>query len=64
MHRLFKFEDWKNGSPPLGWDDTLRFLALPVLLIATQKISIELQKPPDAMENLYVFSDSKLESIF
>jgi YidC/Oxa1 family membrane protein insertase len=48
---LLKFDDWKNGAPPLGWDDTIRFLALPILLIATQKISIELQKPPDAMDN-------------
>ena len=64
MDWLLKFEDWHGGVPPLGWDDTLRFLSLPAILILTQKVSIELQKPPDAMENLYVFSDSKLESIF
>jgi YidC/Oxa1 family membrane protein insertase len=48
MDWLLNFSDWNGGVPPLGWDDTLRFLSLPVILIATQKASIELQKPADA----------------
>merc|ERR1719171_3480568 len=46
MDWIFKFSDWHNGVPPLGWENTLAFLSMPVLLIATQKASIELSRPP------------------
>lgn len=35
-----------DGHPPLGWQDTAAYLVLPVLLIASQYVSMELMKPP------------------
>ncbi|KAG2673514.1 hypothetical protein I3843_13G082800 [Carya illinoinensis] len=40
---LFPFVD---GHPPLGWNDTAAYLVLPVLLVLSQYISMELMKPP------------------
>ncbi|KAL9238786.1 hypothetical protein vseg_013163 [Gypsophila vaccaria] len=40
---LFPFVD---GHPPLGWPDTAAYLVLPVLLVASQYISMEIMKPP------------------
>lgn len=40
---LFPFVD---GHPPLGWHDTIAYLVLPVLLVASQFVSMELMKPP------------------
>ncbi|KAJ0021636.1 hypothetical protein Pint_32348 [Pistacia integerrima] len=40
---LFPFVD---GHPPLGWQDTAAYLVLPVLLVASQFVSMELMKPP------------------
>ncbi|PIN17770.1 hypothetical protein CDL12_09568 [Handroanthus impetiginosus] len=42
---LFPFID---GHPPLGWSDTLAYLVLPVLLVATQYISIQIMQPPQS----------------
>ncbi|KAG9147278.1 hypothetical protein Leryth_018018 [Lithospermum erythrorhizon] len=39
---LFPFVD---GHPPLGWSDTLAYLALPVLLVISQYISIQIMQP-------------------
>ncbi|CAN8285507.1 unnamed protein product [Cochlearia groenlandica] len=35
-----------DGHPPLGWYDTTAYLVLPVLLIASQYVSMEIMKPP------------------
>ncbi|GAV57906.1 60KD_IMP domain-containing protein [Cephalotus follicularis] len=35
-----------DGQPPLGWQDTAAYLVLPVLLVASQYVSMELMKPP------------------
>ncbi|KAM7259319.1 hypothetical protein ACFE04_015060 [Oxalis oulophora] len=40
---LFPFVD---GHPPLGWSDTIAYLVLPVLLVASQYVSMEIMKPP------------------
>lgn len=40
---LFPFVD---GHPPLGWSDTAAYLVLPVLLVISQYVSMELMKPP------------------
>ncbi|XP_077232871.1 inner membrane protein PPF-1, chloroplastic-like [Tasmannia lanceolata] len=40
---LFPFVD---GQPPLGWHDTAAYLVLPVLLVVSQYVSMELMKPP------------------
>ncbi|XP_047330518.1 inner membrane protein PPF-1, chloroplastic [Impatiens glandulifera] len=42
---LFPFVD---GHPPLGWGDTTAYLVLPVLLVASQFISMEIMKPPQS----------------
>ncbi|KAJ7945486.1 Inner membrane ALBINO3-like protein 1, chloroplastic [Quillaja saponaria] len=38
---LFPFVD---GQPPLGWSDTLAYLVLPVLLIVSQYISVQIMQ--------------------
>ncbi|KAI3937909.1 hypothetical protein MKX01_027836 [Papaver californicum] len=42
---LFPFVD---GHPPLGWSDTAAYLVLPVLLVASQFVSMEIMKPPQS----------------
>ncbi|XP_051122168.1 ALBINO3-like protein 1, chloroplastic [Andrographis paniculata] len=42
---LFPFVD---GHPPLGWSDTLAYLILPVLLVVTQYISVQIMQPPQS----------------
>ncbi|XP_015894550.3 ALBINO3-like protein 1, chloroplastic [Ziziphus jujuba] len=39
---LFPFLD---GHPPLGWSDTLAYLILPVLLVVSQYISVQIMQP-------------------
>lgn len=39
-------ENWVDGVPPLGWHDTLCFLALPVALVLTQSVSMRVLSPP------------------
>eukprot|EP00429_Kryptoperidinium_foliaceum_P068025 CAMPEP_0176064096 /NCGR_PEP_ID=MMETSP0120_2-20121206/31968_1 /TAXON_ID=160619 /ORGANISM="Kryptoperidinium foliaceum, Strain CCMP 1326" /LENGTH=392 /DNA_ID=CAMNT_0017397669 /DNA_START=223 /DNA_END=1401 /DNA_ORIENTATION=- len=41
------FEGWTNGAPSLGWDDTIAFLILPVFLVVSQYVSMELMQPKD-----------------
>ncbi|MED6208773.1 Inner membrane protein PPF-1, chloroplastic [Stylosanthes scabra] len=40
---LFPFVD---GHPPLGWPETAAYLVLPVLLVVSQYVSMEVMKPP------------------
>uniref|UniRef100_A0A9I9DLE7 Membrane insertase YidC/Oxa/ALB C-terminal domain-containing protein n=1 Tax=Cucumis melo TaxID=3656 RepID=A0A9I9DLE7_CUCME len=35
-----------DGHPPLGWSDTAAYLVLPVLLVVSQYVSMEIMKPP------------------
>lgn len=35
-----------DGHPPLGWPDTAAYLVLPVLLVISQYVSMEIMKPP------------------
>ncbi|CAI9093307.1 OLC1v1028777C1 [Oldenlandia corymbosa var. corymbosa] len=42
---LFQFVD---GHPPLGWNDTLAYLVLPVLLVITQYISVQIMQQPQS----------------
>ncbi|KAL8520049.1 hypothetical protein ACS0TY_010835 [Phlomoides rotata] len=42
---LFPFID---GHPPLGWSDTLAYLVLPVLLVLSQYISVQIMQPPQS----------------
>ena len=34
-----------NGAPSLGWDNTLAYLVLPVLLVVSQFVSMQLMQP-------------------
>lgn len=43
---LFKFDQWQNGAPPLGWHDTVAYLSLPAILVVAQSISTQLLQPP------------------
>ncbi|KAK6160307.1 hypothetical protein DH2020_003688 [Rehmannia glutinosa] len=42
---LFPFID---GHPPLGWSDTLAYLVLPLLLVISQYISVQIMQPPQS----------------
>jgi hypothetical protein len=44
------FEGWSNGAPSLGWDDTIAFLILPVFLVISQFISMEIMTPKDSQQ--------------
>ena len=44
------FEGWANGAPSLGWDDTIAFLILPVFLVVSQFVSMELMTPKDSQQ--------------
>merc|ERR1719506_3387361 len=37
--------EWSNGAPKLGWDATLAYLVLPVLLVVSQYISTSILTP-------------------
>ncbi len=41
---------WQDGAPPLGWSDTAAYLVLPVLLVVSQYISMQLMQPPQVLE--------------
>uniref|UniRef100_A0A7S2N3C6 Membrane insertase YidC/Oxa/ALB C-terminal domain-containing protein n=1 Tax=Haptolina brevifila TaxID=156173 RepID=A0A7S2N3C6_9EUKA len=44
-------EGWVNGAPRLGWEDTLAYLTLPVILVCTQTLSLNLLGSFEALEN-------------
>ena len=44
-------EGWSNGAPALGWHDTLCYLVLPVLLVASQYISTSILTPKPTDES-------------
>lgn len=45
---------WTNGVPPLGWEDTTSFLILPLVLLVTQFLSMELMAPKDQEQPAFV----------
>lgn len=44
-------ENWVNGAPSLGWETTLAYLTLPLILVATQTLSLNLLGTFEALEN-------------
>jgi len=40
------FKGWVDGHPALGWQATLAYLSLPVILVITQTISQKILQPP------------------
>jgi YidC/Oxa1 family membrane protein insertase len=49
------FEGWTNGVPSLGWEDTISFLVLPIFLIISQYLSMELMTPQEQKAQQPVF---------
>lgn len=39
------FKNWVDGAPSLGWDATLAFLSIPIFLIISQFVSMQLMQP-------------------
>lgn len=39
-------QNWVDGVPSLGWHDTIAFLTIPIILIATQTVSQRMLSPP------------------
>eukprot|EP00587_Corethron_hystrix_P004202 CAMPEP_0113310338 /NCGR_PEP_ID=MMETSP0010_2-20120614/8024_1 /TAXON_ID=216773 ORGANISM="Corethron hystrix, Strain 308" /NCGR_SAMPLE_ID=MMETSP0010_2 /ASSEMBLY_ACC=CAM_ASM_000155 /LENGTH=428 /DNA_ID=CAMNT_0000165775 /DNA_START=63 /DNA_END=1349 /DNA_ORIENTATION=+ /assembly_acc=CAM_ASM_000155 len=37
---------WHDGAPSLGWEDTIAFLSIPLILIVLQAVSTQLMQPP------------------
>ena len=46
----------QDGHPPLGWHDTAAYLVLPVLLVVSQYVSMEIMKPPQVGFHIVLFS--------
>lgn len=38
-------KNWVDGVPSLGWDDTAAFLTIPVILVISQFLSMQLMQP-------------------
>jgi len=43
-------ENWANGAPSLGWEDTLAYLTLPLILVCTQTAALYLLGSFDAID--------------
>ena len=43
-------EGWIDGVPRLGWEDTLAYLTIPVILVITQTVSLQLLGSFDALD--------------
>lgn len=48
----------QDGHPPLGWSDMVAYLVLPVLLVVSQYVSMEIMKPPQL--NYYLLQSPAL----
>lgn len=53
----------QDGHPPLGWHDTAAYLVLPVLLVVSQFVSMELMKPPQVRATLTFFVSKPFTSL-
>lgn len=40
-------ENWVDGHPPMGWEGTLPFLVMPVVLVVMQTLTMRVLTPPD-----------------
>lgn len=38
-------KEWTDGAPKLGWHDTIAYLTIPVILIVTQSVSMQIMQP-------------------
>lgn len=39
------FKNWVDGVPSLGWHDTLAFVSIPIFLVLSQGVSMQLMQP-------------------
>lgn len=53
--------NWVDGAPSLGWDDTIAFLILPVFLVISQFVSMELMQPPKTGDDAQQQSNAVLK---
>jgi YidC/Oxa1 family membrane protein insertase len=44
------FDNWVDGAPSLGWGETTSFLILPVALVVSQFLSMEIMTPKEQKE--------------
>uniref|UniRef100_A0A7S0T8H6 Membrane insertase YidC/Oxa/ALB C-terminal domain-containing protein n=1 Tax=Pseudo-nitzschia delicatissima TaxID=44447 RepID=A0A7S0T8H6_9STRA len=49
------FDNWVNGAPSLGWEQTAAFLVLPVLLVVSQFASMEFMTPKEQKDQQPAF---------
>lgn len=52
FHRRTPLCILQDGHPPLGWQDTAAYLVLPVLLVLSQYVSMEIMKPPQVSSHI------------
>lgn len=45
---------WVDGAPSLGWDDTLAFLSIPLILIISQSISMNMMATKDQEQPAFI----------
>jgi len=45
------FDNWANGAPSLGWGETVGFLVLPVILVLSQFLSMEIMSTKEQKES-------------
>merc|ERR1712127_307969 len=39
------FKNWVDGVPSLGWEDTIAFISIPIFLVVSQFVSMNLMQP-------------------
>lgn len=49
------FDNWVNGAPSLGWEQTAAFLVLPIFLVISQFASMEIMTPKEQKETQPAF---------
>jgi len=49
------FDNWSNGVPSLGWSETTSFLILPVVLVISQFLSMEIMTPKEQKDTQPAF---------
>ncbi|EKX34476.1 hypothetical protein GUITHDRAFT_90472 [Guillardia theta CCMP2712] len=54
------FKGWTEGHPALGWDGTLAYLSLPIILVITQTLSQKILQVNKTQDSLPLLSPSAL----
>jgi len=48
------FQGWVDGAPSLGWDDTLAFLSIPLILVISQSVSMNMMATKDQEQPAFI----------